>query len=150
MRVSCQVPHVVATCYDVGITHPCAPTILPGASTTPLHAAGLMLKTKHEKYKALAAVISYDFVGLIMETYGAMAPEFRTLVETLVQDAMRNEQLSLNQAKQLQIHSFAAIAVAQHRGNGAQARLMFQPLSVEDNIRASGLSSLSLPVAGAQ
>lgn len=64
---------------------------------------------------------------------------------------MRNEQLSLNQAKQLQIHSFAAIAVALHRGNGAQARLMFQPLSVEDNLRGSGLPALlSAPVAGAQ
>jgi hypothetical protein len=136
---------------DVGITHPCAPTMLRNAAKTPLYAAGLMLKTKHEKYRDLAAFISYDFVGLIMETYGAMAPEFRTLVETLVQDAMRNEQLSLTQAKQLQIHTFAAIAVALHRGNGAQARLMFQPLSVEDNLRGSSLSSLlSMPVAGAQ
>ena len=135
---------------DVGITHPCAPTILPGASKTALYAASLMLKTKHEKYKALAAVVGYDVIGLIMETYGAMAPEFRALVETLVQDAMRNEQLSLNQAKQLQIHSFAAIAVALHRGNGAQARLMFQPLSVEDNLRGSSLALLASPVTGAQ
>jgi hypothetical protein len=135
---------------DVGITHPCAPTILPGAAKTALYAASLMLKTKHEKYKSLAAVISYDVIGLIMETYGAMAPEFRALVETLVQDAMRNEQLSLAQAKQLQIHSFAAIAVALHRGNGAQARLMFQPLSVEDNLRGSSLALLSSPVVGAQ
>jgi hypothetical protein len=135
---------------DVGITHPCAPTILRGASKTALYAASLMLKTKHEKYKSLAAVIGYDMIGCIMESPGAMALEFRALIETLVQDAMRNEQLSLNQAKQLQIHSFAAIAVALHRGNGAQARLMFQPLSVEDNLRGSSLALLSSPVAGAQ
>jgi hypothetical protein len=79
-----------------------------------------------------------------------MAPEFRALVESLVGDAMRNEQLSLTQAKQLQIHTFAALAVALHRGNGAQARLMFQPLSVEDNLRGSGIGPLpSLPVSGA-
>ena len=135
---------------DVGITHPCAPTILRGAAKTPLHAATLMLKTKHEKYRALADVIGYGVVGLIMETYGGMAPEFRTLVEALVGDAMRNEQLSLAQAKQLQIHTFASLAVALHRGNGAQARLMFQPLSIEDNLRGSGLRPLpSVPVAGA-
>ena len=135
---------------DVGITHPCAATILRGAAKTPLHAATLMLKTKHEKYRALADVIGYGVVGLIMETYGAMAPEFRTLVEALVGDAMRNEQLSLAQAKQLQIHTFASLAVALHRGNGAQARLMFQPLSIEDNLRGSGLRPLpSVPVAGA-
>jgi len=103
-----------------------------------------------EKYRALADVIGYDVVGLIMETYGAMAPEFRTVVESLVNDAMRNEQLSLTQAKQLQIHTFAALAIALHRGNGAQARLMFQPLSIEDNLRGSGLRPLpSVPVAGA-
>jgi len=134
---------------DVGITHPCAPTILRGSAKTPLHAASLMLKTKHEKYRGLADVIGYGVVGLIMETYGAMAPEFRELVEQLVGDAMRNEQLSLAQAKQLQIHTFASLAVALHRGNGAQARLMFQPLSIEDNLRSSGLRPLpSLPVVG--
>ena len=69
------------------------------------------------KYRGLAAVIGYGVVGLIMETYGAMAPEFRELVEQLVGDAMRNEQLSLAQAKQLQIHTFASLAVALHRGN---------------------------------
>ena len=135
---------------DVGITHPCAPTILRGSSKTPLHAASLMLKTKHEKYRGLAAVIGYGVVGLIMETYGAMAPEFRELVEQLVGDVMRNEQLSLAQAKQLQIHTFASLAVALHRGNGVQARLMFQPLSIEDNLRGTGLRPLpSLPVVGA-
>ena len=37
-----------------------------------------------------------------------------------------------------------------HRGNGAQARLMFQPLSIEDNLRGSGLRPLpSVPIAGA-
>jgi len=132
---------------DVGITHPCAPTILDGSSKTPLHAASLMLKKKHDKYRGLAAVIGYGVVGLIMETYGAM--EFRELVEQLVGDAMRNEQLSLAQAKQLQIHTFASLAVALHRGNGVQARLMFRPLSIEDNLRGTGLHPLpSLPVVG--
>lgn len=85
-----------------------------------------------------------------METYGAMAPEFCTQVEALVGDAMRNEQLSLTQAKQIQIHTFASLGVALHRGNGAQARLMFQPLSIEDNLRGSGLRPLpSVPVARA-
>jgi hypothetical protein len=136
---------------DVGITHPCAPTVLRNAAKIPLHATTLMLKTKHEKYRGLADVIGYGVVGLIMETYGAMAPEFRSLVESLVGDAMRNEQLSLTQAKQLQIHTFAALAVALHRGNGAQARLMFQPLSIEDNLRGSGIGPLpSLPVTGAR
>ena len=91
-----------------------------------------MLRTKHSKYKDLATVISYDFVGLVMETYGAMVPEFQSLVESLVQEAMRHNELSLTQAKQLQIHTFAAIATALHRGNAAQARSMFQPSSVED------------------
>ena len=91
-----------------------------------------MLRSKHSKYKDLAATISYDFVGLIMESYGAMVPEFQALVESLVQQVMRRDLLSLPQAKQLQIHSFASIAAALHRGNGAQARLMFQPPSVED------------------
>ena len=135
---------------DVGITHPCAQTMLHGSAKSPLHAATIMLKEKHKKYRGLADVIGYGIVGLIMETYGAMAPEFRTLVETLVGDTMRNEQLSLTQAKQLQIHTFAALAVALHRGNGAQARLMFQPLSIEDNLRGSGIGPLpSLPVSGA-
>ena len=132
---------------DVGITHPCAPTMLAASSKTPLHAASLMLKKKHDKYRGLADVIGYGVVGLIMETYGAMAPEFRELVEQLVGDAMRNEQLSLAQAKQLQIHTFASLAVALHRGNGHQARLMFQPQSIEDNLRGTGLRPLpSLPV----
>ena len=79
----------------------------------------------------------------------AMAPEFRELVEQLVGDAMRNDQLSLAQAKQLQIHTFASLAVALHRGNGHQARLMFQPQSIEDNLRGTGLRPLpSLPVSG--
>lgn len=109
-----------------------------------------MLKTKHEKYRGLADVIGYGVVGLIMETYGAMAPEFRSLVESLVGDAMRNEQLSLTQAKQLQIRTFAALAVALHRGNGLQARSMFQPLSIEDNLRGSGIGPLpSIPISGA-
>ena len=134
---------------DVGITHPCAPTMLAASSKTPLHAASLMLKKKHDKYRGLADVIGYGVVGLIMETYGAMALEFRELVEQLVGDAMRNEQLSLAQAKQLQIHTFASLAVALHRGNGHQARLMFQPQSIEDNLRGTGLRPLpSLPVAG--
>ena len=134
---------------DVGITHPCAPTILRGSSKTPLHAASLMLKTKHEKYRGLGAVIGYDVVGLIMETYGAMAPEFCELVEQLVGDVMRNDQLSLAQAKQLQIHTFASLVVALHRGNGHQARLMFQPGSIEDNLRGTGFRPLpSLPVVG--
>ena len=64
---------------------------------------------------------------------------------------MRNEQLSLAQAKQLQIFSFAAIAAALHRGNAAQARLMFQPLSVDGNLVGSGSVCLSqMPVVGAQ
>ncbi len=135
---------------DVGITHPCAPTYLSNSAKTPLYAAQQMLNTKHEKYRDLANVIGYGVVGLIMETYGAMAVEFRSLVESLVGDAMRNEQMSLTQAKQLQIHTFAALATALHRGNGAQARLMFQPLSIEDNLRGSGLGPLpSIPVSGA-
>ena len=91
-----------------------------------------MLRDKHSKYRDLATVISYDFVGLIMESYGAMVPEFQALVESLVQEAMRHNELSLTQAKQLQIYTFAAIAVAVHRGNAAQARSMFQPSSDED------------------
>ena len=91
-----------------------------------------MLRVKHTKYQDLATVISYDFVGLIMETYGAMVPAFQALVESLVQEAMRHNDLSLAQAKQLQIHTFAAIAVALHRGNAAQARSMFQPSSDEE------------------
>ena len=91
-----------------------------------------MLRVKHTKYQDLATVISYDFVGLIMETYGAMVPEFQLLVQSLVYDAMRHNNLSLAQAKQLQIHTFAAIAVALHRGNAAQARSMFQPSSDEE------------------
>ena len=87
-----------------------------------------MLNTEHSKYKDVATVISYDFVGLIMETYGAMV----ALVESLVQEAMRHNEFPLTQAKQLQIHTFAAIAVALHRGNAAQARSMFQPSSIED------------------
>ena len=117
---------------DVGITHPCAPTILDSAAAAPLSAGEAMLRSKHSKYKDLATVISYDFVGLIMETYGAMVPEFQSLVESLVQEAMHHNELSLTQAKQLQIHTFAAIAAALHRGNAAQARAMFQPSSVED------------------
>ena len=78
-----------------------------------------------------------------------MAPEFCSLVESLVPDAMRNEQLSLTQAKQLQIHTFASLATALHRGNGTQARLMFQPLSIEHNLRGSGIGPLpSIPVSG--
>ena len=107
---------------DVAITHPCAPTMLAASSKTPLYAASLMLKNKHDKYRGLAAVIGYDVVGLIMETYDA---------------------------KQLQIHTFASLAVALHRGNGHQARLMFQPQPIEDNLRGTGLRPLpSLPVAG--
>ena len=117
---------------DVGITHPCAPTLLDSAAAAPLSAAEAMLRVKHTKYQDLATVISYDFVGLIMETYGAMVPEFQALVESLVQEAMRHNDLSLAQAKQLQIHTFAAIAVALHRGNAAQARSMFQPSSDEE------------------
>lgn len=50
-----------------------------------------------------------------------------------MQEAMRhNNELSLAQAKQLQIHTFAAIAAALHRGNAAQARCMFQPASDEE------------------
>jgi len=114
---------------DVGITHPCAPTIVESAAAAPLFAAEAMLHVKHTKYQDLAAIISYDFVGLIMETYGAMVPEFQALIESLVQEAMRQDDLSLAQAKQLQIHTFATIAVALHRGNAAQARCMFQPSS---------------------
>jgi len=117
---------------DVGITHPCAPTLLDSAAAAPLSAAEAMLRVKHTKYQDLATVISYDFVGLIMETYGAMVPEFQALVQSLVQEAMRHNDLSLAQAKQLQIHTFAAIAVALHRGNAAQARSMFQPSSDEE------------------
>ena len=95
-----------------------------------------MLRTKHSKYDDLATVISFDFVGLIMETYGAMVPEFQSLVESLVQEAMRHNELSLTQAKQLQIRTFA-IAAALHRGNAAQARCMFQPSSEEDLIMPS-------------
>jgi len=117
---------------DVGITHPCAQTLMPAAAVTPLSAALSMLADKHTKYRDLATVISYEFVGLIMESYGAMVPEFRSLVESLVQTAMRHSQLSLAQAKQLQIYSFASIAVALHKGNGLLARRMFQVSSVED------------------
>ena len=117
---------------DVGITHPCAPTLMLAAAAAPLSAGEAMLNTKHTKYKDLATVISYDFIGLVMETYGAMVPEFQALVESLVQEAMRLNELSLAQAKQLQIRTFAAIAVALHRGNAAQARSMFQASSLED------------------
>ena len=72
-----------------------------------------------------------------METYGAMVPEFQSLVESLVQEAMRHNELSLTQAKQLQIRTFAAIAAALHRGNAAQARCMFQPSSEEDLVMPS-------------
>ena len=135
---------------DVGITHPCAPTHLKASAAKPLSAAESMLRDKHSKYRKLCDVISYDFVGVIMETYGAMADEFRTLVESLVQEVMRNDQLSLTQAKQLQIHTFASLAVALHRGNAAQARLMFSPPSVEDLLDSSRVRVFSLPVAGAQ
>jgi hypothetical protein len=118
---------------DVGITHPCAATLVDAAAAAPLSAGEAMLRVKHNKYRDLATVISYDFVGLIAETYGALVPEFRSLVESLVQESMRHKELSLAQAKQLQIHSFAAIAVALHKGNAAQARLMFQPSSVDDD-----------------
>ena len=91
-----------------------------------------MLKDKHNKYRVLAGVVSYDFVGTIMETYGGMVDEFRKLIESLVEQAARNDQLSLSHAKQLQIHTFAALSAALHRGNAAQARLMFQLPSVED------------------
>ena len=117
---------------DVGITHPCAPTLLASAASDPLAAGEAMLRVKHSKYQDLAAVLSYDFVGLITETYGAMVPEFQALVESLVQEAMRHNDLSLAQAKQLQIYTFAAIAVALHRGNAAQARCMFQPSSDDE------------------
>jgi hypothetical protein len=117
---------------DMGVTHPCAPSFLDTAANTPLSAGDAMLRTKHSKYDDLTTVISYDFVGLIMETYGAMVPEFQSLVESLVQEAMRHNELSLTQAKQLQIRTFAAIAAALHRGNAAQARCMFQPSSEED------------------
>ena len=117
---------------DIGVTHPCAPTILGSAADIPLSAGDAMLRAKHSKYQDLATVISYDFVGLIMETYGAMVPEFQSLVELLVREAMRHNELSLTQAKQLQIHTFAALAAALHRGNAAQARCMFQPSSEED------------------
>ena len=61
----------------------------------------------------------YGVVGLIMETYGAMAPEFRTLVEALVGDAMRNT-VDSGRGQQLQIHTFAfllllSIVVMVHR-----------------------------------
>ena len=65
---------------DVAITHPCAPTLLAKAAETPLHAVSLMLRVKHLKYKDLAATIDYGFVGLVMETYGAMAKEFQSLL----------------------------------------------------------------------
>ena len=117
---------------DMGVTHPCAPTHLERASTQPLSAAKVMLQDKHNKYRELAGIVSYDFVGTIMETYGGMVDEFRRLIESLVEQAARNEQLSLAHAKQLQIHTFAALSAALHRGNAAQARLMFQLPSVED------------------
>ena len=109
-----------------------------------------MLRTKHTKYRDLAATIYYDFIGLIMETYGAVVPEFRLLVESLVQQAMRNDQMSLVHAKQLQIHTFASLSVALHRGNGAQARLMFQPSSQEDLLMLAAPLFVSPPIAGAQ
>ena len=96
---------------DMGVTHPCVSTLLDAAAATPLSAGDAMLRDKHSKYRDLATVISYDFVGLIMESYGAMVPEFQALVESLVQEAMRHNDLSLTQAKQLQIYTFAAIAV---------------------------------------
>ena len=117
---------------DVGITHPCAQTLVASAAAKPLFSAESMLSDKHAKYRDLATVISYEFVGLIMESYGAMVPEFRSLVESLVQAATRHSQLSLAQAKQLQIYSFASIAVALHKGNGLLARRMFQVSSIED------------------
>ena len=107
-----------------------------------------MLREKHTKYQRLADMINHDFVGLIMESYEAMVPEFRVLVESLVQQAARANLLSLAQAKQLQIHTFAAISVALHRGNAAQARLMFQLPSVEDLLNHPRL--VPAPVHGAQ
>ena len=107
-----------------------------------------MVNEKHKTYRALTAKIDYVFVGAIMETYGAMAEEFRKLVESLVQDVMRNEGLSLTQAKQLQIHTFASLSVALHRGNAMLARSMFCVSSVDDDSVED--SSLPRVVVGAQ
>ena len=133
---------------DVGVTHPCAEAHLHRAAKAPLSAAQAMLNEKHKTYRALTAKIDYVFVGAIMETYGAMAEEFRKLVESLVQDVMRNEGLSLTQAKQLQIHTFASLSVALHRGNAMLARSMFCVSSVDDDSVED--SSLPRLVVGAQ
>ena len=133
---------------DVGVTHPCAEVHLHRASLAPLSAAQAMVNEKHKTYRALTAKIDYVFVGAIMETYGAMAEEFRKLVESLVQDVMRNEGLSLAQAKQLQIHTFASLSVALHRGNAMLARSMFCVSSVDDDSVED--SSLPRLVVGAQ
>ena len=56
--------------------------------------------------------------------------------------------LSLTQAKQLQIHTFASLSVALHRGNAMLARSMFSVSSVDvDSVEDSSLPRL---VVGAQ
>ncbi len=58
--------------------------------------------------------------------------EFRMLVDGLVEEAQEHQGLSMQQAKELKIFVYGAIAVALHRGNGLLARRMFQVPSIED------------------
>jgi hypothetical protein len=119
---------------DVGVTHPCAQSHLAGASlpTGVLDAARGMLDEKRKKYTGLARVVGYRFIGVIIETPGGMVDEFRALVDGLVEEAQEQQGLSMQQAKELKIFVYGAIAVALHRGNGLLARRMFQVPSIED------------------
>ena len=115
-----------AIIIDVGITHPCSSSHVSASSSSSLHAANMMAKLKTKKQQPLALATAHTFIPCIIETYGGMCSAFRQLITRLISHAAEHQHLSLTQAKELTVHTFASIAVALHNGNGKLARRMYQ------------------------
>jgi hypothetical protein len=111
---------------DVAVTRPTTRTRLRhelrGVLTTPLFACKKTAERKHDMYDEIAALNGYEMVPFVLESYGGLAPEARSLLRTLASHATDMSE------RQWMMYAKRCISVALQAGNAfiAQAGMQQQ------------------------
>ena len=74
---------------EIAVVNPMQPAYVAGASKTPLHASTMRQNTKDKKFAEKARQINRGLYSAVIETTGALGPQFKTTIKKLEEINLR-------------------------------------------------------------
>jgi hypothetical protein len=123
--------HDLKLYIDVTLIRPTAESLLKrsGTRTTPLFSTKKRAKAKHKKYAAIAEVNGYRMIPFVIESYGGMGAEARTLLHAL---AKHSKEYS---SKEFLLHARRRLSCALHSSNANIALLGIEQWHLQQHAR---------------